>query len=159
MGCTIWERKYEPQCHIWCCCVFIQCNCVFEIQGWYIIFISHTNSIAPWRLVHFAYLYHVDSFLKHPSELFSSVIVIGHWPVCPCLQLSGQGMTLRGLELERAGRRNGRAFWPSSCIGLMVAWWRYQMEVFPALLFLCAGNSPHKGPVKRTLMFLWFGSV
>ena len=40
-----------------------------------------------------------------------------------------------------------------------VSWWRHQMEIFPALLVLCAGNSPvpmnspHKGQWRRALMF------
>ena len=36
--------------------------------------------------------------------------------------------------------------WPDS-------WWRHQMETFSALLALCAGNSPHKGQWRGTLMF------
>ena len=38
-----------------------------------------------------------------------------------------------------------------------VAWWRHEMETFPALLALCAGNlpvnSPHKGQWRGALMF------
>ena len=29
--------------------------------------------------------------------------------------------------------------------GLIIAWWRHQMETFSALLALCAGNSPVPG--------------
>ena len=41
----------------------------------------------------------------------------------------------------------------------VVTWWRHQMETFPALLALCAGNSPvpvnspHKGQWRGSLMF------
>ena len=40
-----------------------------------------------------------------------------------------------------------------------LAWWRHQMEPFPALLGICAGNSlvpgefPHKGQWREALMF------
>ena len=33
------------------------------------------------------------------------------------------------------------------------AWWRHQMETFPALLAICAGNSPHKGQWRGALTF------
>ena len=42
---------------------------------------------------------------------------------------------------------------------LLYSWWRHQMETFPALLALCAGNSPvpvnspHKGQWRGALMF------
>ena len=34
-----------------------------------------------------------------------------------------------------------------------IAWWRHQMEIFPALLALCAGNSPVTGefPAQRPM--------
>ena len=34
-----------------------------------------------------------------------------------------------------------------------ITWWRHQMEIFPALLALCAGNSPFTGefPTQRTV--------
>ena len=36
-------------------------------------------------------------------------------------------------------------------IGLVLAWWRHQMETFSALLAICAGNSPVPGefPTQR----------
>ena len=43
--------------------------------------------------------------------------------------------------------------------------WRHQMEAFPRNSPFVRGihrspvNSPHKGPVMRTLMFLWYGIV
>ena len=42
----------------------------------------------------------------------------------------------------------------------LVLWWRHQMEIFSALLALCAGNSPvlnspRKGQWRGALMFLW----
>ena len=39
------------------------------------------------------------------------------------------------------------------CPGLIVPWWRHQMETFSALLAFCAGNSPHKGQWHGALMF------
>ena len=52
--------------------------------------------------------------------------------------------------IDMTGHRH-RCFW--------VPWWRHQMEIFSALLALCAGNSPvpvnspHKGQWRGTLMF------
>ena len=34
---------------------------------------------------------------------------------------------------------------PCTCLGYRVSWWRHQMETFPALLAICAGNSPVTG--------------
>ena len=43
--------------------------------------------------------------------------------------------------------------WPFSSI----SWWRHQMEIFSALLTLCAGNSPiTKAPDAEPWYFLWY---
>ena len=49
----------------------------------------------------------------------------------------------------------------SDCQTLLISWRRHQMETFPALLAICAGNSPvtgefsHKGQWRGTLMFYY----
>ena len=44
-----------------------------------------------------------------------------------------------------------------STVQRQVKWWRHQMETFPGLLAICAGNSagefPHKGQWRGALMF------
>ena len=39
------------------------------------------------------------------------------------------------------------------CFVVLYSWWCHQMETFPALLALCAVNSPHKGQWRGALMF------
>ena len=36
-----------------------------------------------------------------------------------------------------------------------IAWWRHQIETFPALLALCAGNSPVTGALMFYLIYAW----
>ena len=44
----------------------------------------------------------------------------------------------------------------TTCLYILLSWWRHQMEIFSALLAICAGNSPVTGefptqrPVTRT---------
>ena len=63
------------------------------------------------------------------------------------LYISGNGLTPKSLE-KVAG-----------VVQSSVTWLRHQMEIFSALLALCAGNSPvplnspHKGQWRRALMF------
>ena len=44
-------------------------------------------------------------------------------------------------------------YWPAHLSKWIIPWWRHQMETFPALLAICAGNSPHKGQWRGALMF------
>ena len=63
------------------------------------------------------------------------------------LYISGNGLTPKSLEKV------------SGVVQSSVTWWRHQMEIFSALLALCAGNSPvpvnstHKGQSRGALMF------
>ena len=44
-----------------------------------------------------------------------------------------------------------------ACILIKIPWWRYWP--FVRGIHRLPGNSPHKGPVTRALMFSWYGSV
>ena len=85
------------------------------------------------------------SYLKNIHVLFRFVV----------LHL-GDGIRVSQGYFSRTGKSYDRS---SANEAALTAWWRHQVETFPALLALCAGNSPvpvnspHKDQWRGALMF------
>ena len=78
-----------------------------------------------------------------------------HRNILPFSPINKRAIDLTSLFVMISRAVNAIKKWPcfvTLCF-VVVEWWRHQMETFSALLALCAGNSPHKGQWRGTLMF------
>ena len=64
-------------------------------------------------------------------------------------------MIIIGFPLKFVWRTRHNGWW----FGCMAHWWRHQMETFPALLAICAGNSPVPGELPAQRPVTWSFAV
>ena len=118
------------------------CNYFRNCRTIYLVTHARNNCMAAWS--------HINTLFQQKEKISTTVITI------QCGAVITRWLFTKLVTIDTRRASYGVSFVSASPD---ISWWRHQMEIFSALLAICAGNSPvpvnspHKGQWRGALMF------